>query len=67
MKWASNNQVTNPKFNQVYIDKRSVTDEQTLINLLELYNLGICSKEQMYYIIDGDQEDLDEFHKFWSD
>ncbi len=56
-----------PRFNQISVDKKSITNYKNFKELIELYNLIIIFDEPEYYILDGTDQDLHDFQKYWRD
>lgn len=55
-----------PKLNQIYVNKKDITEFSIFKDLIKLYNLNIISQEDNYYILDGYDEDLDAFIAYWN-
>lgn len=56
-----------PDFKQLYVKKESIRSVKSFKELIELYNLEIVYDEPSYYILDGSEEDLRDFNKYWRD
>lgn len=56
-----------PKFKQLYVTKDSIKSYKAFKELIELYNLIIFYEEPEYYILDGADQDLHDFQKYWRD
>ncbi len=66
MNWASNETEEKPLFNQVYVEKETIADYDAFVSLISLYDLYVIAEEELYYIIDGSDENLEEFKYNWN-
>lgn len=66
MNWASKQHNDLPNFSQLAIDKSSVADEQAFFDYVALCGLHVAHIEPDYYILDGDQCDLEIFSEYWA-
>ena len=66
MDWASKENEESPSFNQLAVNKSNVKDFETFNEFVQLYGLNIIQEEDMYYILDGSKDDLEEFSKDWN-
>lgn len=56
-----------PNFHQISVNKAHITNYKVFKELISLYNLKIAYEEPMYYILDGDEQDLHDFQRYWRD
>ena len=66
MNWASEKSESRPSFNQIAVDKKTVTDPDSFRDFAALYGLQVIQEEDSYYILDGMQENLEEFYEDWN-
>lgn len=66
MEWASKEHEESPSFNQLAVNKETVSNPETFGDFVALYGLRIIQEEDLYYILDGSIEDLMEFAKDWN-
>ena len=56
-----------PRLNQIFVAKKEIRNNKVFFELLELYNLRVIFDEPLYFIIDGDDQDLHDFKEYWQD
>ena len=56
-----------PDFHQIAVQKKDIQNKSAFDDLIELYNLVIVYDEPDYYILDGSQQDIHDFQKYWRD
>ena len=56
-----------PDFHQIAVQKKDIQNKSAFDDLIELYNLVIVYNEPDYYILDGSQQDIHDFQKYWRD
>lgn len=66
MEWASEENEKPPSFNQLAVDKATISDVDHFKSLILLYGLKIIQEEKEHFILDGSQEDLEEFSRDWN-
>ncbi len=66
MNWASNETEEKPRFDQVDGEKETIADYDAFVSLISLYDLYVIAEEELYYIIDGSDENLEEFKYYWN-
>lgn len=66
MNWASEEGEHRPSFNQIAVDKGTVTNPDSFRDFVALYDLSIIQEEDDYYILDGRSEDLKTFYEDWN-
>ena len=55
-----------PRFNQLSVNKKTIEDLESFKYLINIFDLTIVSDELNYYILDGDDYDLEDFKLFWN-
>jgi len=56
-----------PSFNNyTAIAKNTVSNEDIFFEYIKLYNLEVSAIEDDFYILKGDQKDIEEFNKYWN-
>lgn len=66
MEWASEENENPPSFNQLAVAKVTIGDVDYFKTLVGLYGLKIIQEEKEHFILDGRQEDLEEFSRDWN-
>lgn len=66
MEWASAEQEESPSFDQLAVDKSTISDDDNFKAFVSLYGLTIIQEEDHYYILDGQSEDLLAFSNDWN-
>ena len=66
VKWRKNTMANLPKLNYVAINKDSVVNYESFLNIIDLYDLKIIAEEPKYYILDGSDSNLESFKAYWN-